>query len=95
MAVTAQTGVFSFGGQTGKTTISSTFFKHRASDIDLATISDDRLGPPEVGGEPVRLSVTAFPPPGSLRSLLSQWSCCRRDKDEDLSTLLMYLNSSG
>lgn len=53
MAVTAQTGVFSFGGQVGKTTISATFFKHRASDIDLATISDDRLGPPEVGGVPV------------------------------------------
>jgi hypothetical protein len=53
MAVTAQTGVFSFGAQVGKTTISSTFYKHRASDIDLATISDDRLGPPEVGGVPV------------------------------------------
>jgi hypothetical protein len=53
MAVTAQTGVFSFGGQAGKTTIATTFYQHRASDIDLATISDDRLGPPEVGGEPV------------------------------------------
>ncbi len=53
MAVTAQTGTFSFGGQTGKGTIAATFYRHRASDIDLATISDDRLGPPEVGGSPV------------------------------------------
>lgn len=53
MAVTAQAGVFSFGAQTGKGTLSATFYQHRASDIDLATISDDRLGPPEVGGVPV------------------------------------------
>jgi hypothetical protein len=53
MAVTAQTGTFSFGAQTAKGTVSSTFYRHRASDIDLATISDDRLGPPEVGGVPV------------------------------------------
>lgn len=53
MAVTAQTGTFSFGGQTGKGTLAATFYRHRASDIDLATISDDRLGPPEVGGSPV------------------------------------------
>lgn len=52
MAVTAQTGVLSFGAQTGKGVPATTFYKHRASDIDLATISDDRLGPPEVGGIP-------------------------------------------
>jgi hypothetical protein len=28
------------------------WYKHRASDIDLGMISDDRLGPPEVGGVP-------------------------------------------
>lgn len=50
MAVTAQTGIFSFGGQSAKGTAASTFYKHYASDIDLAPISDDRLGPPEVGG---------------------------------------------
>lgn len=53
MAVTAQAGTFSFGGQTGKGTVAATYYRHRASDIDLATISDDRLGPPEVGGVPV------------------------------------------
>ncbi|MHA2383919.1 MAG: hypothetical protein ACXACT_15200 [Candidatus Thorarchaeota archaeon] len=52
MAVTAQAGVFSFGGQSAKGTVASTFYQHRAADIDLATISDDRLGPPEVGGIP-------------------------------------------
>lgn len=52
MAITAQAGVFSFGPQTAKGTLSTTFYKHRGSDIDLATVSDDRLGPPEVGGIP-------------------------------------------
>lgn len=52
MAVTAQTGIFSFGGQSAKGTIAATFYQHRGSDIDLATVSDDRLGPPEVGGIP-------------------------------------------
>lgn len=50
MAVTAQTGILSWGGQSGKGTIASTFYQHRAADIDLSTTSDDRLGPPEVGG---------------------------------------------
>lgn len=64
MAVTAQAGTFSFGGQAAKGTISSTFYRHRAVDIDLATLSDDRLGPPEVGGTPTptipyRAGVTA------------------------------------
>lgn len=53
MAVTAQTGVLSFGGQSGKGSVASTFYKHRAANVDLSTISDDRLGPPEVGGDPV------------------------------------------
>lgn len=52
MAVTAQAGTFSFGGQASKGTIASTFYRHRAVDIDLATLSDDRLGPMEVGGVP-------------------------------------------
>jgi len=54
MAITAMNGVLSFGPQPAKgTAASTTFYKHRASDIDLSTISDDRLGPPEVGGQPV------------------------------------------
>ena len=53
MAITSQTGVLSFGAQAHKTTVSTSFWKHRATDVDLATISDDRLGPPEVGGSPI------------------------------------------
>lgn len=52
MAITSQAGVFSFGPQVAKGTIATDFYKHRGSDIDLATVSDDRLGPPEVGGIP-------------------------------------------
>lgn len=52
MAVVAQSGIFAFGGQTGKEAVAATFYRHRATDIDLATVSDDRLGPPEVGGVP-------------------------------------------
>ena len=50
MAITSQTGKLSFGGQSAKETEATTYYQHRASDIDLAAISDDRLGPPEVGG---------------------------------------------
>lgn len=52
MAVTAQAGVFSFGPQSAKGVTASSWYKHRASQVDLAPISDDRLGPPEVGGIP-------------------------------------------
>lgn len=52
MAVTSQTGTLGFGAQSAKETIAATFYRHRAADIDLAVISDDRLGPPEVGGIP-------------------------------------------
>jgi len=52
MAITAQAGVFSFGPQSAKGVLATDFYKHRGSDIDLATVSDDRLGPPEVGGVP-------------------------------------------
>lgn len=52
MAVVSQAGIFGFGPQSAKETTASTLYKHRASDIDLAVLSDDRLGPPEVGGTP-------------------------------------------
>ena len=52
MTVVAQTGLFGFGPQAGKEIGATTLYKHRANDIDLAIISDDRLGPPEVGGTP-------------------------------------------
>ena len=50
MAVTSQTGVLSFGGQSAKETVATTFYKHRAVNLDLSAFSDDRLGDPEVGG---------------------------------------------
>lgn len=50
MAVSAQDGVLSFGAQSAKDTIAATFYQHRASGIDLGIQSDDRLGPPEIGG---------------------------------------------
>lgn len=52
MAIVAQAGVFGFGPQSAKEATATTIYKHRAADIDLAVISDDRLGPPEVGGTP-------------------------------------------
>lgn len=53
MAITSQAGILAFGPQSAKETIATTLYKHRAADIDLAIMSDDRLGPPEVGGSPV------------------------------------------
>ena len=53
MTVTAQQGVFAFGPQHSKEAVAANIYKHRASDIDLSAMSDDRLGPPEVGGTPV------------------------------------------
>jgi hypothetical protein len=52
MTITAQSGVFGFGAQNAKGGTVTTWYRHRASDIDLGSISDDRLGPPEVGGIP-------------------------------------------
>jgi len=53
MAVTAQSGVFGFAPQHEKGHVCTSYYKHRASDMDLGVISDDRLGPPEVGGTPI------------------------------------------
>lgn len=50
MAVTSQDGILSFGPQTAKDTIAAKFYQHRAADINLGIQSDDRLGPPEIGG---------------------------------------------
>ena len=57
MAVTAADGILSFGAQTAKDAVSATFYQHRAADINLGIISDDRLGPPEIGG----ISVPTIP----------------------------------
>lgn len=53
MAVTAQAGIFSFGPQAAKGTLATTFYKHRALDVDLGVQDDVRLGGLEVGGLPV------------------------------------------
>ena len=53
MAVTAQAGVLSFGPQTGKGATATTFYRHRAVDIDLSVLDDVRLGQLEVGGTPI------------------------------------------
>ncbi|TFH42973.1 MAG: hypothetical protein E4H01_12695, partial [Lysobacterales bacterium] len=53
MAVTAQSGIFSFGPQAAKGTPPTTWYRHRAVDIDLGIQDDVRLGQLEVGGLPV------------------------------------------
>lgn len=53
MAVTGASGQFSFGPQSGKEVTATTFYRHRATDVDLSVQIDDRLGPLEVGGVPV------------------------------------------
>lgn len=57
MAVTAADGILSFGAQTAKDAVSATYYQHRASDINLGILSDDRIGPPEIGG----ISVPTIP----------------------------------
>jgi hypothetical protein len=53
MAVSAQAGTLGFGAQTGKGSVATTWYRHRASDVDLASLDDQRTGPPEVGGQPM------------------------------------------
>jgi hypothetical protein len=52
MAVTAQAGIFGFGPQGQKGTEASTYYKHKAMDIDLGPIDDTRLGALEIGSGP-------------------------------------------
>lgn len=53
MTIIAQAGIFGFGPQSAMGVLAPTFYRHKAGDIDIAPISDDRTGPPEVGGVPV------------------------------------------
>lgn len=53
MALTAQAGILSWGPQSGKESEATTFYKHRAVDIDLSVMDDVRLGQLEIGGLPV------------------------------------------
>jgi hypothetical protein len=54
MTTTAQSGILGFGPQSGKGVVvpSGKWYRHKATLIDLAIIDDQRLGPPEVGGDP-------------------------------------------
>lgn len=57
MSVSAQAGIIGFGPQSGKGTLATTFYRHRAVMVDLDLADDVREGPPEVGG----LAVPTFP----------------------------------
>lgn len=57
MAVSAQAGVFSFGAQSAKGANPTTWYRHRATMVDLAPVDDVREGPPEIGG----IAVPTFP----------------------------------
>lgn len=52
MAVTAQAGIFGFGAQSAKESVATTFFKHKATSIDLGVLDDIRVGPLEIGSGP-------------------------------------------
>lgn len=53
MSLTAAAGIFGFGPQIGKEQVATSFYRHRAIDVDLSVMDDTRLGPLEVGGTPV------------------------------------------
>jgi hypothetical protein len=54
MATTAQGGILGFGPSTGKgvAVTSGKWYRHKATMIDLGVMDDQRMGPPEVGGNP-------------------------------------------
>jgi hypothetical protein len=52
MALTAQAAILSWGGQSAKETTATTFYRHKAADIDLGINDDTRLGQLEIGGKP-------------------------------------------
>ena len=53
MSVTAQAGTVGFGAQPAKGTLATTWYRHRATLVDLAIIDPSQEGAPEVGGIPV------------------------------------------
>jgi len=55
MTTVAQAGILGFGPSAGKgiAVTSGSWFRHKATLIDLAILDDQRLGPPEVGGRPL------------------------------------------
>jgi hypothetical protein len=55
MTTVAQAGILGFGPSAGKgvDVVSGSWYRHKATLIDLAVMDDQRLGPPEVGGRPL------------------------------------------
>lgn len=52
MAVTAQAGIFGFGPQIGMNQVATSFYRHKATLIDLGFLDDIRVGPLEIGSGP-------------------------------------------
>ncbi len=57
MTVSALDGLVGFGPQAAMESVAETWFRHRATQVDLAVIDPVQLGTPEVGG----LAVPSFP----------------------------------
>lgn len=57
MSVTAQQGIVGFGPQTASDAVATTWYRHRATLVDIDVADDVREGPPEVGG----VAVPTFP----------------------------------
>ena len=55
MTTVAQAGILGFGPSAGKGSgvANGSWYRHKATLIDLAVLDDQRLGPPEVGGRPL------------------------------------------
>jgi hypothetical protein len=55
MTTVAQAGILGFGPSAGKGSgvTDGSWYRHKATLIDLAVLDDQRLGPPEVGGRPL------------------------------------------
>lgn len=55
MTTVAQAGILGFGPSAGKGSgvAVGSWYRHKATMIDLAVLDDQRLGPPEVGGRPL------------------------------------------
>jgi hypothetical protein len=52
MAVTAQAGIFGFGPQSAMEVAATTFYRHKATTIDLGVMDEVRLGALEIGSGP-------------------------------------------
>ena len=50
MTVQASEGIFGFGPQSAKGTLASTWYRHKANDVNLGTIQNVQYFPQEVGG---------------------------------------------